>query len=215
MFGFGEHSTIVSYVPKKNRNVLVISSQHYDDSIDQESGQAMKPQMITYYNQTKSGVDVVDKLCASYNVARNTRRWPMVVFFSMLNVAGINAEVISIGNGQEHIRRRLFLRKLGHELALPQLQKRSLMTQGMHRPLSEALRKFRPTEEPDENAGPVGAANEVVPTKRRRCGLCYTSRTTRLTKTICKNCKQFICGEHTTPVCIPCHSRLQEDPSEV
>ncbi|XP_072389343.1 uncharacterized protein [Diabrotica undecimpunctata] len=97
IFGFGEHSTIASYVPKKNRNILslsIISSHSYDNSIDQTSGQATKPDMITYYNKTKSGVDVVDKLCASYNVARNTRSCPMVVFVSMLNVAGINAQVI-------------------------------------------------------------------------------------------------------------------------
>ncbi|XP_072401103.1 uncharacterized protein [Diabrotica undecimpunctata] len=98
MFGFGEHATIVSYVVKKNGNVFIISSQHYDDSIDQTSEQATKSDMITYYNKTKSGIDVVDKLCASNNVARNTRRWPMVIFLSMLNISGIIAQVISIGN---------------------------------------------------------------------------------------------------------------------
>ncbi|XP_072401014.1 uncharacterized protein [Diabrotica undecimpunctata] len=139
MFGFGEHSTIFSYVPKNNQNVLVIiSSQHYDDFIDQPSGQATKPNMITYYNKTKSGVDVVHKLCASYNVASNTRRWPMVTFFSMLNIVGINAHVILFRNGQENIRRCLYLLKLGHELALPQLQQRSLTTQGIPRSLFEA-----------------------------------------------------------------------------
>ncbi|XP_072392503.1 uncharacterized protein [Diabrotica undecimpunctata] len=132
MFGFGKHSTIASYVAKKYQNILVISSQHYDDFIDQTSRQATKPDIITHYNKTKSGVDVVDKLCASYNLARNTSRWPMVVFFSMLNVAGINAQVISIENGQENIRRRLFLMKLDHELTLPQLQKEVLWHKEYH-----------------------------------------------------------------------------------
>lgn len=61
MFAFGNKYTLVSYVPKKNRNVVIISSQHFDTAIDPSSG-ASKPQMVTYYNKTKSGVDVVDKL---------------------------------------------------------------------------------------------------------------------------------------------------------
>lgn len=48
-----------------------------------------KPEIILHYNDTKSGVDVVDKLCASYNVARATRKWPMVIFYHLLNTAGI------------------------------------------------------------------------------------------------------------------------------
>ena len=50
--------------------------------------------MIVDYNSTKGGVDTVDKLCAGYDVARNTRRWPMVIFYALLNVAGINSMVI-------------------------------------------------------------------------------------------------------------------------
>ena len=209
IFGFGDNCTIVSYVPKKNKNIVLISTQHFDDAIDEESGDAVKPQMITYYNKTKSGVDVVDKLCASYNVARNIRRWPMVIFFAMLNISGINAQVISIGNGQENMRRRLFLRKLGHELVLPHLQRRSVQIQGIPFTLTDALRRFRPPVNPEEEV--VAEELEAPPTKRRRCALCYTlARVSRLTKTICKNCKRSICGQHTTAVCPECYPRLQE-----
>jgi CO dehydrogenase/acetyl-CoA synthase gamma subunit (corrinoid Fe-S protein) len=31
-----------------------------------------KLEMITFYNKTKIGVDLVDQLCEKYNVARNT-----------------------------------------------------------------------------------------------------------------------------------------------
>ncbi|XP_057662491.1 piggyBac transposable element-derived protein 4-like [Diorhabda carinulata] len=33
--------------------------------------------LVSYVPKNKSGVDVVDKLCATYNVARSTKRWPM------------------------------------------------------------------------------------------------------------------------------------------
>lgn len=116
LFGFRKEGTLVSYVPKKNKNVLLISSMHYADSIDQDTGEQAKPEIITYYNKTKGGVDTVDKLCAVYNVARNTRRWSMVVFFSLLNVAGINSQIIYNSNSFEVKNRRGYLRKLSYEL---------------------------------------------------------------------------------------------------
>lgn len=81
MFGFSKTATLVSYVSKRGKNILLLSSMHFDDKIDQSSEEQHKPEIITYYNATKSGVDTVDQLCATYNCARNTRRWPMVIFF--------------------------------------------------------------------------------------------------------------------------------------
>lgn len=52
----------------------MISSLHYDDEIDIDSGPKQKPAIVTFYNMTKGGVDVVDQMCATYNVARNVRR---------------------------------------------------------------------------------------------------------------------------------------------
>ena len=42
----------------------------------------------------KCGIDIVDKMAASYNIARNTKRWPLVTFYGMLNIVFINAFVI-------------------------------------------------------------------------------------------------------------------------
>lgn len=79
MFAFQEHTTLVSYIPKPGRTVLLISTMHHDDDIDADTG---KPAMIIDYNKTKGGVDTVDKLCSTYNCARASRRWPMVIFYS-------------------------------------------------------------------------------------------------------------------------------------
>lgn len=106
VFGFRKEGTIVSYVPRKNKNVVLISSLHFDDAIDESSGPLKKPEIVTFYNQTKGAVDTVDKLCATYNVARNVQCWPMVVFFALLNVAGINAQIIYSGNGYNVKNRR-------------------------------------------------------------------------------------------------------------
>lgn len=117
MFAFQKNKTLVSYVPKKGRNVLVVSCMHFDDEIDPRSGDSYKPSMITFYNETKSGVDVVDELSANYNCARNTRRWPMVVVYSLLNITGINSHVIfSSNNLNVDLKRRKFLMQLARKL---------------------------------------------------------------------------------------------------
>ncbi|XP_045456067.1 uncharacterized protein LOC123665880 [Melitaea cinxia] len=96
LFGFQDDCTVVSYVPKKNKVVLLASTVHHDGKKD--SGEEKKPEMIMDYNRTKCGVDVVDEMCATYSVARATKRWPLVLFYGILNVSGINAYVIVKAN---------------------------------------------------------------------------------------------------------------------
>lgn len=88
MFAYDKNITLVSYIPKKNKNVLMISTLHHDSKIHEQTG---KPEMIIDYNDSKGGVDTLDKMCAAYDCARNTKRWPMVIFYSLLNVAGVNS----------------------------------------------------------------------------------------------------------------------------
>lgn len=82
-FGFSNSGvTLVSYVPKKAKVVPLISTLHNDKAIDVNSGPLKKPEIITFYNMTKAGVDVLDQLSETYSVARKCNRWPLVFFFS-------------------------------------------------------------------------------------------------------------------------------------
>lgn len=47
MFLFADRCTLVSYVPKKNRNVILISTMHETDTIDPDTGDNNKPEIIT------------------------------------------------------------------------------------------------------------------------------------------------------------------------
>ena len=69
----------------------MISTMHHDNKIDECTGDERKPDMITFYNMKKSGVDTLDQLCAAYNESQNTRRWPMTVLYAMLKFAGVNS----------------------------------------------------------------------------------------------------------------------------
>lgn len=108
--------------------MLLLSSLHESDAIDKNTREKLKPEIITTYNETKGGVDMVDKLCALYNCARNTRRWPMVAFFSIMSVAGINSQVIYDGNVGESkfLARQKFLKTLSFELIDEHLRQRAI-----------------------------------------------------------------------------------------
>ena len=67
---------------------------HHDDKIDPESGDMKKPEIITFYNSTKGGVDMVDQMAGEYDTSRNSRRWPLTVFYTLLNVSTINAYIL-------------------------------------------------------------------------------------------------------------------------
>lgn len=206
MFGFRKEYTLVSYVPKKGKCVIVVSSLHNDNAIDPETAEKKKPEIITFYNKTKGGVDTTDKLCASYNVARNVRRWPMVVFFAILNMCGINSQVIYFGNDQKVIRRKLFLKQLSHELVLPQLKRRSQLTIGMPLDLQHKLHRYRVHEEAESNTENQVATQGI---KRKRCEDCTGPINKRkLTKYLCYSCKKVICLSHINSYCSECSNKL-------
>ena len=50
--------------------------------------------MITMYNCSKAGVDTIDEMSGIYSTSRGSRWWPLVLFYRMFDVAGINAQMI-------------------------------------------------------------------------------------------------------------------------
>lgn len=105
-----------SYVPRKNKNVLV-SSMHDHGVIDTDFGDQNKPEIITYYNSTKGGVDVIHELKGEYSVSKVSCRWLLTIFFSLMNITGINSQIIYRENTGNVNTRRNYLRSLGRELA--------------------------------------------------------------------------------------------------
>jgi hypothetical protein len=59
IFMFDKTKAIVSHCPKKNQNVILMSTNglFYNKGINQDSG---KPEMIHFYNSTKGGTDTFD-----------------------------------------------------------------------------------------------------------------------------------------------------------
>ncbi|XP_037550296.1 piggyBac transposable element-derived protein 4-like [Nematolebias whitei] len=63
-FAFTETTSVVSYCPKKNRSVVLMSTLHKDAAVSTRSDK--KPEIILDYNKNKGGVDTLDKLTATY-----------------------------------------------------------------------------------------------------------------------------------------------------
>lgn len=88
MFAFHDYLTLTSFVPKSNKAVLLISTHHHDNKIDDETN---KPQIIIDYNKRKGGVDTFDQLLAINSCRRKTNRWTLNAFMFLLDAACQNA----------------------------------------------------------------------------------------------------------------------------
>ena len=127
IFCLSNHLTLVSYVPKRNKSVILLSSMHHDRAVAVD--QKHKPDIILYYSDTKSGVDNFDHLIREYTCKRKVNRWPMVIFFNMIDCAALVSYILYIltfpnWNLNKHHKRRLFLKQLGRELVYQQINRR-------------------------------------------------------------------------------------------
>ena len=83
--------TLTVYQGKPSKNVLLLSSVHPDVSIS--AGTKKIADSVEYCNQTKFGVDVVDQMARRYSTKVSSYRWPLQVFYNVLDLAAINALV--------------------------------------------------------------------------------------------------------------------------
>ncbi len=80
---------LVSYYDKTSP-ILLLSSMHQSGEND-ENG---KPEIVQFYNHTKSGTDNMDHLVRLYRSGRKCRRWPYAFVFNMVDIALVNSCVI-------------------------------------------------------------------------------------------------------------------------
>ncbi|XP_054729254.1 piggyBac transposable element-derived protein 4-like [Anastrepha obliqua] len=201
IFGFTSDATLVSYVPKQNKSVLVLSSMHHMPTIDP---QKQKPEMITFYNSTKGGVDTLDQKCAIYSTSRRTQRWPMAVFYRMLDVSAANSYIISnMNQAQRKVPRLNFMKQLAKELIEPHLRRR-VNQFGLQRDLQNAIRRVLKIDE-EPRSFSAGSSDKLE--TRKTCSTCDPKKK-RKTFHLCFQCKNPICVECSQKMCISCRDKL-------
>jgi hypothetical protein len=106
------------YQCKKKKNVLLLTTEHEIAHVSQSEAnqKKKKPTIVHDYNKKKVGVDSVDQMSRIYNVKSATRRWPVCVFYNILNLAGINSWILYKKVNKCDIKRKNFLIKLIEEI---------------------------------------------------------------------------------------------------
>lgn len=150
VFCFSKSVSLASYTSRTGKNVLLMSTAHATENVNEETG---KPLMIHDYNAHKGGVDTFDKMLRAYTCKRRCARWPMLLFFNMIDVAALAAHrlfELSDPTWKGRNKRKLFLKELAYELAQNHLEKRC-KTPNLRRgtKLAMDLIGFRPKDAPN------------------------------------------------------------------
>lgn len=53
-----------------------------------------KPEIISYYNSTKCGVNLIDMKFAVFSSNRRTRRWPLAILYILLSIGSVNSYIM-------------------------------------------------------------------------------------------------------------------------
>lgn len=204
-FAFTPTTTLVSYIPKKNKNVVLLSTLHTDAGISDREDR--KPSIILDYNCNKGGVDNLDKVIGTYSCRRMTARWPLVIFHNIIDVSSYNAFVIwreinPTWMPRKQNKRRVFLEQLGKALVTPLIERRK------HFPRTEAsaavVKAIQSAGTPDQPEDPAATATAPAgASKRKRCQFCPPKKDCK-THTVCSRCKKYICKSCAFAYCPTC-----------
>ena len=126
-------------------------------------------------------VDTLDKMCAWYSCKRLSRRWPVRLFFGLLDITSVNAFVIwtelnptwkcSNSGKQPSDLRRLFLLAVGKCMVMSSVERRSLSQAVTFLPATRravtavGLSPARKTSEPAESGYRESGVIFVLPNK--------------------------------------------------
>lgn len=194
IYGFTKDITLLSYVPKKNRSVILISTMHHQKANDPLTN---KPEMIADYNNTKGGVDELDKKCSIYSCSRRTRRWPLAVFYRIIDISAVNAYILNQSSrNYSKISRADFLKTLARNLIVPHLQRRE-HNQRLTRSLRDIIHMILGSE-----SLPQPVVQKPITTSK----LCYIcpNKLKRKTTHTCLQCEKPMCMGCSKRLCINC-----------
>ena len=113
----------------------------------------------------------MDQMTGAHNVARDTRRWPPVTFYTTVNIAGTNAQTVRMLNGNVKIRHRTFIGNPVTHLVSEQIKRHSEISTGVHKPLHLQLHQFQ-----SQIGGNSNNNMDTASRKRKRYVKCYASK---------------------------------------
>uniref|UniRef100_UPI00358F5BBC piggyBac transposable element-derived protein 4-like isoform X1 n=1 Tax=Myxine glutinosa TaxID=7769 RepID=UPI00358F5BBC len=205
VFGFRDNITMVSYVPKQRKAAILLSTLHHDNAIDEDERTKKKPEIIQYYNRTKAGVDTMDQMVRTYSCKRKSRRWPVVLWHNVMDVACLNAYILFTLQHPHYLpnvthKRRLFMKELVLELVKPHMVDRIHGNPQLPGRVLKSLEIFGVQQTPE-----TSGEQQRSSLKRKRCIHC-PSKKDKKTTMLCSRCTQHVCKDHSKIVCNTCES---------
>ncbi|KAK9304183.1 hypothetical protein QLX08_004346 [Tetragonisca angustula] len=195
-FLFTDKVTLVSYIPKPRKSVILLSTLHHEHNI-LSATEKFKPDIISYYNTTKSGVDGLDDSIREYSCRQRTRRWPLSLFMHFIDIAAYNAFILYQikyptwkSNNTFKMRRKIFLEQLGKRLCEKNIDRRARFE---NKQIELHKNVVRAIEATGRN---IIKKTKVTGQKRARCCFCVGSNNKYAT--ICDTCDRYVCGAHST-----------------
>ena len=179
------NTTLTIYKAKKAKLVYLLSSTRKTVCIG-ETHKKKLPKTIKYYNLSKVGVDVLDQM-ARYHICKSaTRRWPVAVFFNIIDCACRNAFIIYREVTGHRLSRREFLLQL----------------------IKEMCCNPPPVTAPSTLHGMAVASSSQASRKRKQCQF---EQCGNKSSRSCYRCNKTCCGNHisaivTIATCFSCGS---------
>ena len=189
---------LVSYWDKGTKPVLLLSTLHTEAAINDVG----LPEIIQHYNETKSGVDSMDRMVKYYTSKRKCFRWTYGFFCNMIDVALLNACVImrpkaepSTSDG--NMFRFNFLMETGYELVDSQIKKRASVER-LSKSVSIAMNLLGYKRRISNDATRIHQ-------RSGRCKICAREKDRKTTQK-CSSCDAFVCTMHSLKVihCFDC-----------
>ena len=196
-----EHSKkvlLLSYVPKKNKNVLMMSSFHQKPEIhiDRED---KKSQIVLDYNSGKGGVDIMDSRIEDFTTKRKTNRYTMLLLFNVIDVS-VNNAFLLFSYASPTLEKKTFMKNLSAQLAYENMTRRCQNPKVFAQTKDSFYRFGLPMQiSPITNA--ACTANTARPSK------CQEKGCRKSTRIKCQMCNKCICSDHgiTIHACSSCH----------
>lgn len=111
-----------------------------------------------------------------YDVARNTKRWPTVILFGLMNLAGVNSHIIYCANNNTtKILGTVYSKELITSLTMDKFQSRSLITN-----LLPDIRRRK--QEDAVTCSQAVRADQFLEITRKKCYLCRKGSKTKYHK---------------------------------
>ena len=156
-------------------------------------------------NKTKGRVDTFDQIYSNNSCSKMTKRWPMAIFYGMVNAAGVNTSILYhshvVNQGKKTQTRRRFMKELALEMIRPCAERRIAQPKFLL-----GVREAVKMTFPQIAIVSILPGPEQLP-KHKRCRICPYSRD-RKTIRICTKCHQPVCKDHAilVRICTDCNS---------